>query len=135
MEKGLYEYMCKVNCLTTYQNKYWLIRSDMASLLNVSVSTIDELINDIFNEKELNPSKVSMPMQVYGIDNGIQYSFDVLLALAFRLHTKEALELRQWVVQVFDEYLYKGSVLDDMRLKMLLGQQTFYHIQRTLDFM
>lgn len=135
MEKGFYEYMCAVPYLSTEQDRYWINQRDMASLLNVSVSTIDTLINDIYENKELDENKVSLPMTVFSSGNGIQYSFDALLAVAFRIHTKEVLEFRKWVTQVFDEYLYKGYVLDDKRFKLLLGQQTFQRIQRTLNML
>ncbi|MCD7807743.1 MAG: virulence RhuM family protein [Erysipelotrichaceae bacterium] len=135
MEKGFYEYMCAVPYFSTEQDRYWINQRDMASLLNVSVSTIDELINDIYEKKELDKNKVSSPMTIFSSGNGIQYTFDILLAVAFRINTKEALEFRKWVTQVFDEYLYKGYVLDDKRFKFLLGSQTFYRIQKTLDML
>ncbi len=102
----------------------WLTQSQMVELFKSSKANISEHIKNIFNEEELNKeSTVRKFRTVRKEGNRIvsreidYYNLDMIIAVGYRVNSKQATKFRIWATQVLKEFIIKGFVLDDDRLK------------------
>ena len=102
----------------------WLSQKLMAELFQVGKSTISEHVSNIFKEGELVP-EATVPkfrtVQTEGTRNVTRdidfYSLDMIISVGYRVKSHVATRFRQWATQHIREYIVKGFVLDDERLK------------------
>ena len=123
-----------------FQNEMvWLTQKLMAELFEVSVPTINEHLKNIFFTQELEEKTVIRKFRITASD-GKEYdtkhcNLDAIIALGYRVNSKRATQFRIWATQRLKEYIVKGFVLDDERLKQG-GQKARYFdelLQRIRD--
>ncbi len=99
----------------------WLTQKRIAELFAVDRSVITKHLGNIFNEQELDKNSVSAFFAHTALD-GKQYktkfyNLDAIIAVGYRVNSKTATKFRIWATQTLREFVIKGFVLDDKRLK------------------
>lgn len=101
-------------------NTFWLSQQRMAELFGVTVPDIIYHLQQIDASGEIHLSeatkKVLIPSDKWS-GEVMMYNLDVVIAVGYRVNSYEATQFRIWATQVLKEYLIKGFVLDDERLK------------------
>ena len=103
----------------------WCTQKAMAQLFGVGVPAISKHLKNIFTERELNPDTTISKMETVvnrGIRGEVQelidfYSLDAIIAVGYRVSSLKATRFRQWATKILSEYIKKGFVMDDERLK------------------
>jgi hypothetical protein len=99
----------------------WLSQKLMAELFDKDVRTINEHILNIFDEGELMPESVIRKYRITAADgkNYItqHYNLDVVISVGYRVKSLRGTQFRIWATQRLREYIVKGFVMDDERLK------------------
>ncbi len=101
----------------------WLTQEQMALLFGKAKSTINEHIQNVFNEGELDEALCT---QKFGISEFQQkapnyYNLDVIISVGYRVKSLRGTQFRQWATKRLNEYIRKGFTMDDERLKNLGG--------------
>ncbi len=103
------------------QETFWLSQKKMAELFNVSVPTINEHLHNIFATNELDKDSVVRNFRITAADgknyNTQFYHLDAIIAVGYRVNSKEATRFRIWATRTLSEFIIKGFLLDDERLK------------------
>lgn len=103
------------------QETFWLSQKKMAELFGVDVRTISEHLQNIFKTKELEEDSVIRKFRITAADgknyNTQFYNLDAIIAVGYRVNSHEATRFRIWATKTLREYIIKGFVLDDERLK------------------
>ena len=106
-------------------NTFWLSQQRMAELFGVTVPTINYHLGQIEQSGEIHLSdairKILIPSDKCS-GEVMMYNLDLVIAVGYRVNSYEATQFRIWSTQVLKEYLTKGFVLDDERLK---GENVF----------
>lgn len=102
----------------------WLTQAEMAELFDVSADNIGLHLKNIFSDKELEPERTTEESSVVQREGGREvrrpvtlYSLDAILAVGYRVRSKRGVQFRRWASTALKEYLLKGFVMDDERLK------------------
>lgn len=98
----------------------WLTQLDMATLFDTSKQNISLHIKNILVEGELSPAVVKEYLTTASDGKNYKtktYSLDMILAVGYRVRSPRGTQFRQWATTHLREYLVKGFVLDDARLK------------------
>ena len=99
----------------------WLTQAQLCDLYQTSKSNISEHIKHIFAEGELEESQVVRKFRTTAADgkgyNMFFYNLDMIISLGYRVRSLTATRFRQWATARLKEYMIKGFVLDDERLK------------------
>jgi hypothetical protein len=102
----------------------WLSQKMMADLFQTTVPNINMHLKNIFDEGELTPAatiKDFLIVQQEGSRNVSRrvdfYNLDVIISVGYRIQSHVATRFRQWATAHIREYIVKGFVLDDERLK------------------
>lgn len=99
-------------------NDLWLTQDLIATLFGVSRSTITEHISNIFKSGELDEkTSVGISDESTGGRRAKLYNLNVIIAVGYRVNSKKATNFRIWATKVLNEYMRKGFVMDDERLK------------------
>lgn len=108
----------------------WLTQKSMAELFGVNKSTISRHLKNIYEEKELvEHSTVAFFATVQNegereITRNIAfYNLDAIISVGYRVNSMRATHFRIWATNILKEYIQKGFVLDDERLKQ--GKKAF----------
>ncbi|EJL60088.1 virulence RhuM family protein [Flavobacterium sp. CF136] len=105
----------------------WLSQKAIAELFGVQVPAISKHFKNIFEEGELVESSVVSKKETTASDdkNYITnyYNLDAIISVGYRVNSTKATQFRIWATQTLKEYIIKGFVLDDNRLKQ--GQAIF----------
>jgi hypothetical protein len=108
----------------------WLSQRLMAALFETTTENIIQHLKNIYNDgdlSELATTKDFLVVQTEGTRdvqrNLKHYNLDAIIAVGYRVNSKRATQFRMWATQILKEYIKKGFVLDDDRLKQ--GEQTF----------
>ena len=101
----------------------WLTQEQMALLFGKAKSTINEHIQNVFNESELDET---VSVKKFGISEFQQkapnyYNLDVIISVGYRVKSLRGTQFRQWATKRLNEYIRKGFTMDDERLKNLGG--------------
>lgn len=105
----------------------WLTQRQIAELFDKDRSVITKHIKNIFEEGELVENSVCAKIAHTANDGKtyetLYYNLDMIISVGYRVNSKRATQFRQWASKILKEYLVKGFVLDDERLK---GQKQDY---------
>jgi len=110
----------------------WLTQKAMAELFGVEVNTINYHLKEIFQSYELQEDSVIRKIRITASDgknyNTNFYNLDAIISVGYRVNSSKATQFRIWATQTLKEYIIKGFVLDDNRLKQgktLFGKDYF----------
>ncbi|GAB3925239.1 virulence RhuM family protein [Mucilaginibacter myungsuensis] len=110
----------------------WVSQKNMAEIFGVTVPTVNYHLSEIFKSEELTENSVIRKIRITANDGKdyltIFYSLDVIIAVGYRVNSYRATKFRQWSSRILKEYLVKGFVMDDERLKQgnkLFGKDYF----------
>ena len=113
----------------------WTTQKEMARLFDVGIPAISKHLNNILDEEELDKNSTVSKMEIVQKEGKRKvsrsldfYNLDSIIAVGYRVNSKKATKFRQWATQVLKEFMVKGFVLDDDRLKQgenLLGGDYF----------
>jgi len=99
----------------------WATQKQMAELFEVQRPAITKHLKNIFESGELDENSVSSILEHTAIDgkkyNTKFYNLDAIIAVGYRVNSKKATSFRIWATKVLKEFIIKGFVLDDERLK------------------
>jgi Virulence protein len=99
----------------------WLTQKGMAELFQKDVRTISEHLKSIFEEGELQPESVIRKFRITATDGKNyetqHYNLDVIISIGYRVRSLRGTQFRIWATQQLREFIVKGFVLDDERLK------------------
>ena len=112
----------KVNVSVVFNDEtFWLSQKRMAALFGVALSTINYHLKQIDESGELQLSaairKIRIPTDNRDEQGVLMYNMDAVIAVGYRVNSYEATQFRRWATQVLKEYIVKGFVLNDERLK------------------
>ena len=100
---------------------FWLTQKRMAELFGVEVPAISKHLKNIFESKELTEDSVISKMETTASDGKKYltsfYNLDAVIAVGYRVNSFQATQFRIWATKTLKEFLIKGFVLDDERLK------------------
>lgn len=100
---------------------FWLTQKTMAALFGVNVPAISKHLKNIFETKELQENAVISILETTAADgkkyNTKFYLLEVILAVGYRVNSTQATDFRKWATQTLNEFITKGFILDDERLK------------------
>ena len=103
----------------------WCTQKAMSQLFGVGVPAISKHLNHIFEEGELSKDATVSKMEIVvnrGFRGGVTelvdfYNLDAIIAVGYRVSSLKATRFRQWATKILNEFIRKGFVLDDDRLK------------------
>ncbi len=108
----------------------WITQKAMADLFGVHVPDISKHLTNIYNEGELNKEATVSKMEIVQKegDRNVRrkpdfYNLDAIISVGYRVNSRKATQFRIWATKVLKEYLIKGFVLNDDRLKQ--GETAF----------
>jgi len=110
----------------------WLTQADMARLFQCSPDNISLHLKNIYDEGELTPEATAEDFSAVRQEGGRQvrrtltfYNLDAIISVGYRVKSTVATRFRIWATQTLTEYIRKGFVLDDERLKEPEGGRYF----------
>src|SRR5574344_2823662 len=107
----------KVNVMLI-NHDIWLTQSLIAELFGTARSTITEHINNILNSGELDEKNTVGKTDFDNSKKPVKiYNLDMIIAVGYRVNSKKATNFRIWATRILKEYMIKGVVMDDERLK------------------
>lgn len=105
----------------------WLTQKALASLFGVNVPAINKHLKNIFESGELLEASVISILETTAADGKNYqmryYNLDAIIAVGYRVNSYQATQFRIWATKTLREFIIKGFVLDDERLKQ--GKQVF----------
>ncbi len=112
----------KVNVSVYFQNgTFWLTQKAMAELFGVNVPAVNKHLKNIFETGELEQASVISKMETTAADGKRYttnfYRLEAILAVGYRVNSTQAADFRRWATQTLNEFIVKGFVIDDERLK------------------
>ena len=110
--------------VTYFNESFWLSQKMIAQLFNVEVPAISKHLNNIFQENELQKEATISILETVQIEGNRNvkrkvefYNLDAIIAVGYRVNSKEATQFRIWATQTLKEFIIKGFVLNDEMLK------------------
>ena len=104
-----------------YQENLWLTQAKMAELFEVQKAAISKHLKNIFASGELMEASVVSVLETTAADGKNYptryYNLDAIIAVGYRVNSKKATMFRIWANRILKEYIIKGYVMDDERLK------------------
>lgn len=102
----------------------WLTQRAMARLFGCSTDNIGQHLKNIYREGELSAESTTEDFSVVQQEGTRQvqrqitfYNLDAIISTGYRVNSQKATRFRQWATKVLNEYIRKGFVMDDERLK------------------
>jgi hypothetical protein len=103
---------------------FWLSQRKMGELFGKDVRTINEHLQNIFAEGELPPEATIRKIRIVQTEGNREvarevdfYNLDAIIAVGYRVNSYQATQFRIWATKTLKEFIIKGFVLDDERLK------------------
>ena len=107
--------------VTFVEDSFWLTQKAICVLFNKAKSTISEHLKQVFESNELDQSAVVRNFRTTAADgktyNTTFYNLKAVLAVGYRVNSAEATQFRIWASNTLQEFIIKGFVMDDERLK------------------
>ncbi|MEI7909592.1 MAG: virulence RhuM family protein [Verrucomicrobiota bacterium] len=108
----------------------WLTQREMAQLFDVSTDNVGLHLKNILAEGELDEKSVTEESSVTAADGKNYptklYNLDAILAVGYRVRSPRGVQFRRWASTVLKEFLLKGFVMDDERLKNPDGRPDYF---------
>jgi len=108
----------------------WLTQREMSQLFDVSTDNVGLHLKNIFADGELDPKSVTEESSVTAADGKNYltklYNLDAILAVGYRVRSPRGVQFRRWASTILKDYLIKGFVLDDERLKNPDGRPDYF---------
>ncbi len=108
--------------VTFEEETFWLTQKCLSELFCVDVRTVNEHLQNIFRSSELEEQSVIRKFRITATDGKSDetnhYSLDAIIAVGYRVNSKQATQFRIWATKTLKEFIIKGFVLDDERLKL-----------------
>lgn len=105
----------------------WCTQKAMAQLFGVDRTVVSKHLKNIFESSELQQDSVCAKFAHTAEDGKIYntqfYNLDAVISVGYRVNSLQATRFRQWAIKILNEYIKKGFVLDDDRLKQ--GETVF----------
>lgn len=105
-----------------FNENVWLTQKMMGLLYNVETHTINYHLKKIFADGELDENSVIRKFRITALDgktyNTNHYSLEMIIAVGFKVNSERAVQFRKWGNQIMKDYIIKGWVMDDERLKL-----------------
>ncbi len=115
-----------------YQNEnFWMTQKTLSELFSVKVPAISKHLKNIFDTDELSEESVVSILETTAADGKSYktkfYSLDAIIAVGYRVNSYQATQFRIWATKSLKEFVTKGFVMDDERLKQgkSFGQDHF----------
>ena len=106
------------------QQTVWLTQLEIAELFDATKQNISLHLKNLFEDEELDPAatvKESLTVQIEGsreVQRSLTlYNLDAILAVGYRVRSPRGVQFRRWASTVLKEYLVKGFVMNDERMK------------------
>ena len=110
----------------------WLTQAQLVDLYQSSKANISEHIKHIFEEGELDEVSVVRNFRTTAADGKLYstnyYNLDMIISLGYRVKSILATRFRRWATELLKEYLKKGFLLNDQRLKEAGGGNYWYEL-------
>ena len=110
--------------VTYFEDNFWLTQRLIAQLFGVEVPAINKHLNNIFEENELDKETTISKMEIVQQEGNRQvrrqvefYNLDAIIAVGYRVNSKQATQFRIWATKTLKEFIIKGFVLNDEMLK------------------
>jgi len=108
-----------------FDNKtVWLTQKMMAEIFDIEINTINYHLKEIFKSGELSEKATIRKIRIVqkegarDISREVEhYNLDVIISVGYRVNSGRATQFRIWASQILKEYMVKGFVMDDERLK------------------
>ena len=103
----------------------WATQKTIAELYGVQIPAISKHLKNIYEEGELEDSTTISKMEIV-VNRGFRgfvkedmvfYNLDAIISVGYRVNSRKATRFRQWATRTLNEYIRKGFVMDDERLK------------------
>ncbi len=108
----------------------WLTQREMSQLFDVSTDNVGLHLKNIFADGELEENSVTEESSVTAADGKNYltklYNLDAILAVGYRVRSPRGVQFRRWASTILKEYLIKGFVMDDERLKNPDGRPDYF---------
>ena len=111
----------------------WLTQRDMAQLFDVSTDNVGLHLKNIFEDGELSREATTEESSVVQTEGAREvqrpvtlYNLDAILAVGYRVRSPRGVQFRRWASTILKEYLTKGFVMDDERLKNPDGRPDYF---------
>lgn len=102
----------------------WLSQALIAELFQITVPTVNEHLKGIYAEGKLKPEATIRKFRIVRTEGSRKvareiehYNLEAVLGVGFRVRSQRSVAFRQWATARLQEYLVKGFVMDDVRLK------------------
>ena len=121
---------------------FWMTQKDMATLFCVDISTINYHLKETFDSEELSEESTIGKFPIVRLEGTRKvtrtitfYNLDAIIAVGYRVNSKEATQFRIWATKVLREYIVKGFALNDDMLKngTPFGQNYFKELLRRVQ--
>jgi hypothetical protein len=113
----------------------WLTQKALSELFGVGVPAVTKHLKNIFESGELDPQATISKMEIVQTEGSREvtravefYNLDAIIAVGYRVNSYQATQFRIWATKTLREFMVKGFVLDDERLKQgtaLFGKDYF----------
>lgn len=110
--------------VTYIDESFWLTQKAIAELFAVDVRTINEHFKNIFGSNELDKSSTNRKIRIVQKEGNREvsreiefYNLDAIIAVGYRVNSKQATQFRIWATKTLKEFIIKGFVLNDEMLK------------------
>lgn len=104
---------------------FWLDQRRMAELFGVDVRTVSEHLRNIYGSGELSEEATFRKIRMVRTEGSrevtrdiVLYNLDAIISVGYRVNSAQATQFRIWATQTLREFIVKGFVLDDERLKL-----------------
>jgi hypothetical protein len=104
---------------------FWLDQRRMAELFGVDVRTVSEHLRNIYASDELSEAATLRKLRMVRAEGSrevardiVFYNLDAIISVGYRINSAQATQFRIWATQTLREFIVKGFVLDDERLKL-----------------
>jgi len=99
----------------------WLSQKSIAQLFGVQVPAISKHLKNIFETGELEENSVISILETTATDNKTYqvkyFNLDAIISVGYRVNSRQATQFRIWATKTLKEYIIKGFIMDDERLK------------------
>ncbi|MEN9847212.1 MAG: hypothetical protein RIS36_2359 [Pseudomonadota bacterium] len=104
---------------------FWLNHKRMAELFGVDIRTVSEHVTNVCNSDELSADATIRKIRRVQTEGDREvareiefYNLDAIVSVGYRVNSYQATQFRIWAIQTLREFMIKGFVVDDERLKL-----------------